>query len=149
MLLRQLSYNNIDRNSSRSSRGHLLVTNAVKAKSARQICCSKTLVAKPDSVDAVQQLCKHITDFSVQQMSNRSNGIQEFTCAVDAWESNVFHFWERYESNAAMGRYNTKPEVVKFMEEVRPASSRASSCIALIDSAMLLHGVCNALGPYS
>lgn len=51
-------------------------------------------------------------------MANRSNGIQEFTCAVDGWEKNVFHFWERYESNAALGRHNTKPEVVKFMEEV-------------------------------
>jgi hypothetical protein len=32
----------------------------------------------------------------------------------------VFHFWELYEGNAAMGRHNTTPEVAAFMEKVQP-----------------------------
>eukprot|EP00878_Enallax_costatus_P003742 GHUV01003958.1.p1 GENE.GHUV01003958.1~~GHUV01003958.1.p1 ORF type:complete len:295 (+),score=70.14 GHUV01003958.1:34-918(+) len=110
--------------SRRGSRGSLLVTTAVKAKSARQVCCSKTVVARPEQTEAVQQLCKQLTQFSQQQMANRSNGIHEFTCAADGWDQNVFHFWERYESNTAMGRHNTRPEVVKFMEQVTPLLER-------------------------
>jgi hypothetical protein len=33
-------------------------------------------------------------------------------------QPNVFHFWERYESNVVLGRVNTAPEVIKFMETV-------------------------------
>lgn len=33
-------------------------------------------------------------------------------------QPNVIHFWERYESNTALGRHNTLPEVTGFMEKV-------------------------------
>lgn len=96
------------------------VTTAVKAKSARQVCCSKTLVAKPEHKAAVQQLCKEVTEFSTARMNDRSSGIQEFKCLVDSWEDNVVHFWERYESNVSLGRHNTTPEVEAFMNKVAP-----------------------------
>lgn len=108
---------------SRPQRGHLAVTAAIKAKSARNICCSKTLVAKPEHTEEVKQLCKQVTEFSLQQMANRSNGINEFNCAADGWEPNVFHFWERYESNVALGRHNTKPEVEEFMNKASTGKS--------------------------
>jgi len=90
----------------------------VKAESARQICCSKTLVAQAHEVDRVRKLCQEVADFSKTRMADRSNGIQEFAFMQDQWDSNVFHFWERYKSNVHMGRHNTTAEVVDFMEEV-------------------------------
>jgi quinol monooxygenase YgiN len=82
-----------------------------------QVCCSKTLVAKPEHKAAVQQLCKEVTEFSTARMNDRSSGIQEFKCLVDSWEDNVVHFWERYESNVSLGRHNTTPEVEAFMNK--------------------------------
>lgn len=88
-----------------------------------QVCCSKTLVAKPEHKDAVQQLCKEVTEFSTQRMNtDRSSGVQEFSCMVDGWEDNVVHFWERYDSNVHMGRHNTTAEVEGFM-------AKASLCL--------------------
>jgi quinol monooxygenase YgiN len=83
-----------------------------------QVCCSKTLVAKPEHKEAVQQLCKEVTEFSTARMKERSNGIQEFNCMVDGWQDNVVHFWERYDSNVMLGRHNTTPEVETFMNKV-------------------------------
>jgi quinol monooxygenase YgiN len=102
----------------RSARGNLQVTAAVKAKSARHICCSKTLIAKPEHKEAVKQLCEEVMQFTKQQMAQKSNGIHEFQCLVDGWDDNVFHFWERYESNVTLGRHNTRPEVEAFMNKV-------------------------------
>ena len=36
----------------------------------------------------------------------------------------MIHFWERYESNAALGRHNTAPEVARFMDAVAPLLER-------------------------
>lgn len=112
------------RSSSRPQRGHLLVSAAVKAKSARQIACSKTLVAKPEHAEEVQQLCQQAMEFSQKQIGNRSSGIQEFTCSADGWEPNVFHFWERYDSNVSLGKHNTTPEMEQFMNQVVPLLER-------------------------
>lgn len=95
-----------------------------------QVCCSKTLVAKPEHKEAVQQLCKEVTEFSTARMKERSSGIQEFNCMVDGWEDNVVHFWERYESNVALGRHNTTPEVETFMKNVSEGALSAL-CTAL------------------
>eukprot|EP00882_Tetradesmus_deserticola_P007000 GHRQ01007372.1.p1 GENE.GHRQ01007372.1~~GHRQ01007372.1.p1 ORF type:complete len:242 (+),score=81.25 GHRQ01007372.1:210-935(+) len=108
------------RSSSKPRRGMLLVTAAVKAKSARQVACSKTLVSKPEHTEEVQQLCQQAMEFSQKQMGNRSSGIQEFTCSADGWVSNVFHFWERYDSNVSLGKHNTTPEMEQFMNKVVP-----------------------------
>jgi quinol monooxygenase YgiN len=57
-------------------------------------------------------------EFSQKQIGNRSSGIQEFTCSADGWEPNVFHFWERYDSNVSLGKHNTTPEMEQFMNKV-------------------------------
>jgi quinol monooxygenase YgiN len=92
-----------------------------------QVCCSKTLVAKLEHKETVHQLCKEVTEFSTARMKERSSGIQEFNCMVDGWEDNVVHFWERYESNVALGRHNTTAEVEAFMKKVRGPVSSAHS----------------------
>jgi len=84
-----------------------------------QICCSKTLVAKPEHKEVVQQLCQEAAEFSANRMKERSSGIQEFSCMLDGWEDNVIHFWERYDSNVSLGRHNTTPEMEGFMNKVR------------------------------
>ncbi len=88
-----------------------------------QVVCSKTLTAKPQAVEQVMKMCQSVTEFSQGRISDRTSGIQEFSCSKDRWEENVFHFWERYESNGAMGKHNTSIEVKGFMEKV---SARAS-----------------------
>lgn len=105
-------------------RRRLTVAAAIKSKSKRQVCCSKTLIATPDTVDQVQRLCADVTAYSQQVMDDRTSGINAFDCVRDQWEPNVFHFWERYDSNVALGRHNTSPEVTKFMEKVVPLLDR-------------------------
>jgi quinol monooxygenase YgiN len=51
-------------------------------------------------------------------MRDRSSGINSFECSQDNWDKNVFHFWERYESNTHLGRHNTSDEFKRFMEKV-------------------------------
>ena len=58
-------------------------------------------------------------DFSQGKMRNAENGIESFECSSDRYEKNVFHFWERYTSNVAMGRHNNAPEMQAFMTDVR------------------------------
>ncbi len=53
------------------------------------------------------------------RMRDRGSGINAFECSQDNWDKNVFHFWERYESNTHLGRHNTAPEFKSFMEKVR------------------------------
>lgn len=57
-------------------------------------------------------------DFSRERMSDRANGILEFSVNHDFEDAHVFHFWERYSSNAMLGQHNTQPEVTKFMQDV-------------------------------
>jgi quinol monooxygenase YgiN len=66
-----------------------------------------------DELQSVQVL-----DFSRERMADRSNGILEFSVNHDFQDANVFHFWERYTSNASLGQHNTQPEVTQFMENV-------------------------------
>jgi quinol monooxygenase YgiN len=89
-----------------------------------QVCINKTLVALPEHRERVQQLCAEVTAFSVGRMADRDSGIQEFSCSADGWEDGVFHFWERYESNVALGRHNTAPEMEAFMRTVREGELR-------------------------
>jgi quinol monooxygenase YgiN len=105
--------------SGRSGRRGLQVVAAIKRGSDKTIVCSKTVVAKKGSEAAVQDLCQQVLDFSKQQMADRSNGILEFSVNHDFEDKNVFHFWERYTSNATMGQHNTQPEITKFMENVQ------------------------------
>lgn len=107
-----------------------------------QVCCSKTLVAKPEHKETVQQLCKEVTEFSTARMKERSNGIQEFNCMVDGWEDNIVHFWERYDSNVMLGRHNTTPEVEAFMNKVGVRGAGLGSLLLQVH-------VCHTLAQHS
>ena len=96
----------------------LIVTAAIKKSGAKHVICSKTLIAKPDQTKRLQKKCQDILDFSLGKASNAQNGIIEFSCSQDIYDKNVFHFWERYDGNTSLGRHNTTPEFVKFMEGV-------------------------------
>jgi quinol monooxygenase YgiN len=100
------------------------VVAAVKRGSDKTIVCSKTVIAKTGSEAAVQDLCKQVLDFSRERMADRSNGILEFSVNHDFQDANVFHFWERYTSNASLGQHNTQPEVTQFMENVQEHTER-------------------------
>lgn len=52
-------------------------------------------------------------------MGDRTAGIVTFEFSKDAYEPNVYHFWELYDNNVAMGRHNTTPEMKKFMESTK------------------------------
>ena len=83
----------------------------------RQVVCSKTLVAKPGNEEAVKAACQALV--AACAPSPRA-GVVEFQFHCDAYEPSTFHFWERYASNVALGRHNTRPDVVQFMESVVP-----------------------------
>lgn len=69
--------------------------------------------------EKVAEMCKDILDFSHGKKSVKSNGIQEFAVSRDQFEPNVFYVWERYTSNADLGRHNSSTEFTAFMENVR------------------------------
>ena len=69
--------------------------------------------------EKVAEMCKDILDFSHGKKSVKSNGIQEFAVSRDQFEPNVFYVWERYISNADLGRHNSSTEFTAFMENVR------------------------------
>lgn len=108
-------------------RGYLQISAAVKKSGAKHVICSKTLVAKPDQTKRLLKKCQDILDFSVGRASNPENGIIEFSCNQDIHDKNVFHFWERYDGNTSLGRHNTTPEFVKFMEGVSFVQSSPAS----------------------
>ena len=45
----------------------------------------------------------------------------QFDCNVDAFEPNVIHFWERYQSFTTMNDIRASPEHCGFMNEVSRA----------------------------
>lgn len=100
-------------------RGGVICT-AVKGHSARSVCCSKTLVAKPDTIDAVVDLCQRAVAFSRSRLG-RGSGVREFSCSQDAFEPHILHFFEVYDSTAAMGKHNTTRELSDFLEQARVA----------------------------
>lgn len=69
-------------------------------------------------VEAVEQMCRDIMDFSHGKQKVKSSGIMEFGVSRDQFEPNVFYTWERYDSNGSLGRHNTCPEFQAFMENV-------------------------------
>ncbi|KAK9915438.1 hypothetical protein WJX75_009193 [Coccomyxa subellipsoidea] len=100
-------------------RGRLVVVAAVKKTTVKNVVCHKTLVAKQDQADKVAEMCKDILDFSYGKKSQKSNGIQEFVVSRDQFEPNVFYVWERYNSNADLGRHNSCTEYNAFMENIQ------------------------------
>ncbi len=68
-------------------------------------------------------MCKDILDFSEGKKSVRANGLLDFAISRDQFEPHVFYVWERYDSNASLGRHNSCTEYQAFMENVRAAAS--------------------------
>lgn len=99
------------------SRRHSIATAAVRKTGAKQVVCSKTLVAKPGEEDAVAAAC---ADLVAKAGPSPADGVLEFAVSRDPAEPAVFHFWERYASNVALGRHNARPDVVAWMEGVVP-----------------------------
>lgn len=106
----------------------LQITAAIKKRQDKHVVCSKTLIAKKGQEKRVERKCQDILDFSMGRASRKDNGILEFTCSMDAENSNTFHFWERYDGNVNMGRHNNLPEYVQFMEGVCSKILPSSPC---------------------
>lgn len=112
----------------RRSLADSVTTNAVKRKNEKHVVCSKTLIASPGKEDDVDRACAELvaavgvsgpqaTPSTVAAAKRR--GVIEFSYGRDSYEPNVFHFWERYDSNVALGRHNTRDDVVAFMERLQ------------------------------
>jgi quinol monooxygenase YgiN len=63
-------------------------------------------------------MCQDVLKYSKEQMADRSNGILAFEISQDPWDKQVFHFWERYETNIQLGRHNSSTKMSAFMENV-------------------------------
>ena len=72
------------RSTSRARR--VAVAAAVRAKSRRQVCCSKTLVARDGAVDQVAALCDGVAAFSRARAADRASGVLAFDVMRDQWE---------------------------------------------------------------
>ncbi len=94
---------------------------AIKKTSEKNVVCVKTLVAHPQHIDKVQRLCQELLNSVQPCRADRlsQSGLLAFECSNDRWDSNVFHFWERYESNVAMGRFNNRDDMQRFMSNVQ------------------------------
>ena len=100
-------------------RHRLQVSAAIKKRSEKNVVCVKVLHAKPQHVGDVHKLCEQLVASVQPAKSDRASGLLSFECSNDRWDSNVFHFWERYESNQALGRFNTRDDIKNFMTHVQ------------------------------
>ncbi|KAJ9533729.1 hypothetical protein V8C86DRAFT_2847277 [Haematococcus lacustris] len=103
-----------------SKRGSLLTCDAVKTKGGKSVACTKTLIAKPETAEAVAKLVAEHAEYSIKAANDRENGIIVVQAMRDSWEPSTFHLWERYESNAHMARFYSSPEYKTFMAKARP-----------------------------
>jgi len=78
------------------------------------------LIAKPQDKEKVARMCADIAAYSLDEMKDRQKGIVVFQVVRDSWEDNVFHMWERYDSNANLGRHMTSEPYKEFMVKVNP-----------------------------
>ena len=68
-------------------------------------------------------MCKDILNFSEGKKSVRSSGLLEYAITRDQFEPHVFYVWERYDSNASLGRHNSCTEYQAFMQNVSDTPS--------------------------
>ena len=61
----------------------LVVCPAVKEKGRKNVCCSKTLVAKQESKEAVLKLCSGLVEFSNSAVDDPKTGVLVFQCVRD------------------------------------------------------------------
>lgn len=102
------------------ARKSLTIEAAKKVSSARSYVLTATLVANEGSEEAAMKLCKGILAWAEEKKKDKKSGIISFECSVDAYEKNVFHFWERYESFPTMNDARSSKEHCTFMDQVRP-----------------------------
>ena len=100
-------------------RTRLPILAAIKKAREKNVVCSKTLVALEGQETAVEALCEQVTAFGRSRAKDRSAGVVSFSWSKDASDHRVFHFWEVYETNEALGSVNSAPEVKQFMENVQ------------------------------
>mmetsp|Transcript_17482 Transcript_17482/g.48634 ORF Transcript_17482/g.48634 Transcript_17482/m.48634 type:complete len:247 (-) Transcript_17482:434-1174(-) len=101
-------------------RGRLHVCCAVKQRTGKQICCSKTLKANKGAEGEVEKLLQQVSDYSQNVQKDRKSGVILFQVAKDNFMEGTFHTWERYESVNDFSRHTMSPGVLKFMEGVQP-----------------------------
>jgi len=92
----------------------------VQAGSHRSVVKTATLMMVEGKEEEVKQMCADFVEVTKRAMEDETNGIISFECHPDAYETGVLHFWERYKSNALMGKYNSTKEAQKFTTDVRP-----------------------------
>lgn len=127
---------------SRASRGQVQAVCAIKKGSEKNVVCSKTLVIKPGQEKRVLPRCRDIVDFTRGRMASRGSGVLAFECMQDRYEKNVLHFWERYDSNANMGKHNNTPELQAFMREVSDLVCYTFLLLAIFVVALLVQHPC-------
>jgi len=96
---------------------------AVRRDAARQVVCSKTLVAKEGAEEEVAALCAGIVAALAPPTAGGPpavRGVLEARLLTDAANPRTFHLWERYDSNRTLGEVNTGEAYATFMRAVAP-----------------------------
>ena len=93
----------------------MTATRAVRKGREKNVVCTKTIVAKDEHKDAVQDLCATYA----ATMKDTKKGILSFECTQDNFEENSFHFWERYKNTAYFNESMSSEETSTFLKEVR------------------------------
>jgi hypothetical protein len=81
--------------SSRSSSRCLVLTGAVKTSGAKNVVCSKTIIAQPDKRDKVAAVLAEIVNYSEERAKDKSSGVIQVQCVKDQWDDDTFHCYER------------------------------------------------------
>lgn len=92
-------------------------------------------------------LCKELVAVSEQEAADRAKGIVVFQCVKDAWEPGTFHFWERYESELALGNHNGNPRMTELYDQLEPLLQRpmGMSMYEMVDGRISMS--CIHIGP--
>lgn len=98
----------------------LRVEAAKRVQTGRSYVLTSTLVAEEGKEEQVIELCKGILRWGDSKKADKAAGVLQFECNTDAFDKNVFHFWERYERFTNMNDARASPEHCQFMNEVRP-----------------------------
>ena len=96
---------------------------AVRRDAARQVVCSKTLVAKEGCETEVGDLCAGMVAALAPPTSGGPpavRGVLDARLLTDAANPRTFHLWERYDSNRTLGEVNTGEPYAAFMKAVAP-----------------------------
>jgi hypothetical protein len=73
----------------------IVSTHAIKSSGAKQVVCSKTIVAKPAEVERVAAVLGEILTYSEERAKDKASGIQSMQVVRDQFDNNVFHCYER------------------------------------------------------